>query len=186
MDYNDRLINPGARARRGVWERDVVLSVAEKLMPLLEAQGAKVYMTRTQSNPYRYTATGKHSDNRARAILANTLQVDAYVRLHCDWNRNKKFKGHTTYYFRWGSRRLAKSLRHAIAESFPERRDHGIHRRTFVSVTTTMPAVLLEMGVLSNKKEGVDLGTDGYQTRMSEAISTGLVDYFQDSDKKKL
>jgi N-acetylmuramoyl-L-alanine amidase len=44
---------------------------------------------------------------------------------------------------------------------------------------------LLEMGVLSNKKEGVDLETDGYQTRMAEAISNGLVDYFEIPDNKK-
>src|SRR5207244_568728 len=43
MNAADKIINPGARARRGVYERDVVLNVAEKLAPLLEAQGARVY-----------------------------------------------------------------------------------------------------------------------------------------------
>src|SRR5437762_2889523 len=79
-------INPGARARRGVWERDVALNVAEKAVPLLEAQGAKVFMTRTADNPWRYSQR-KQADNRSRAIFANVLRAQAYIRIHCDWNR---------------------------------------------------------------------------------------------------
>jgi N-acetylmuramoyl-L-alanine amidase len=178
MNDEGKLINPGAHGRHNVQERDVVLSVAEKLAPLLEAQGAKVYMTRTQGNPWRYS-NGKHSDNRARAIFANVMRADAYVRLHCDWNRNKRFKGFTVYYFRWGSRNLAKYLRRALGQALPGHKDNGIHRRTFVSVTARMPAVLLEFGVLSNRQEVKDLANDNYQTRLAQATSTGLVDYFE-------
>ena len=94
---NDRgqIINPGARARRGAYERDVVLNVGETLKSLLEAQGAKVYMTRTRANFWRY-GHDRQSDNRDRAILANVLRADAYIRLHCDWNRSRHFKGFTT------------------------------------------------------------------------------------------
>ena len=158
----------------------MVLNVAAKLAPLLEAQGARVFLTRTQENPWRYS-TGRHSDNRARAIFANVMRADVYVRLHCDWNRNKRFKGFTTYYFRWGSRRLAKNIDHALAQALPEHKNRGLHRRAFVSITSRMPAVLLEMGVLSNKQEGKDLSTDAFQSRLAEAISTGLVNYFQGS-----
>jgi N-acetylmuramoyl-L-alanine amidase len=175
---SDKIINPGSYGRGGVEERDVVLEVAEKLVPLLEAQGAKVYLTRTKSNVWRYSLKGRRADNRSRAIFANSLRANAYVRLHCDWNRNKKFKGFTTYYFRWGSRRLAACLDRSMAEALPGHIDRGLHRRTFVSVTTTMPTVLLEMGVLSNRKEGKDLGSDNYQNRLAQAISNGLVRYF--------
>ncbi len=179
LDAKGRMINPGSRARRGVWERDVVLDVAEKLVPLLEAQGAKVFMTRTRSNPWRYSLQSKQADNRARAIFANTMRADAYVRLHCDWNRSRKFKGFTTFYYRWGSRRLARTMHRALDKAIPGRTDHGVKRRTFVSVTTTMPAVLIELGVLSHKKEGADLARDGYKTRLAEGLSKGLVDYFE-------
>jgi N-acetylmuramoyl-L-alanine amidase len=178
-NYAGRIINPGAKARRGALEREVVLEVAEKLVPILEAQGARVFLTRTHGNAWRYNGQSKAADNRARAIFANTMRADAYVRLHCDWNRNRKFKGHTTYYYRWGSRRLAKAIRNAMAEKLPGHTDHGIRRRSFVSVSSTMPAVLLELGVLSHKKEGKDLGTEGFQTRLAEAVSNGLVEYFE-------
>ncbi len=180
-----KIINPGASGRHGVLERDVNLDVADKLIPLLEAQGAKMYSTRTHGNAWRYSPQSRHADNRARAIFANTMRADAYVRLHCDWNRSKKFKGFTTYYYRWGSRRLAKSIDRALAMALPGHVDRGLHRRTFVSVTASMPTVLLELGVLSNRQEGKDLGNDAYQTRLAQAISAGLVDYFERTPKHK-
>jgi N-acetylmuramoyl-L-alanine amidase len=182
------IINPGARAKRGVYERDANLSVADKLRNLLEAQGAKVYMTRTITNPWRYGAQ-RTWDNRSRAIFANSLGAEAYVRIHCDWNRDRHYKGFTTYYFRWGSRPLARRIhRSMIAAIGQEHRDNGVHRRSFVSVTSQMPTVLLELGLLSNKQEGKDLGLDAFQSRVSQAISAGIVDYFQklDRDNQKI
>jgi N-acetylmuramoyl-L-alanine amidase len=177
-NYRGIIINPGAKARRGPLEREVTLDVAEKVAPLLEAQGAKVFLTRTRGNPWRYNGQSRQGDNRARAFFANSMRADAYIRLHCDWNRSRKFKGFTSYYYRWGSRRLAKYLRRGLARKLPGHTDHGVKRRSFVSVSTTMPAVLLELGVLSYKKEAQELGTDGYQTRLAEAILDGVVEYF--------
>src|SRR5262245_27917258 len=78
-----KIINPGASGRRGPLERDVALHVAETMEPLLEAQGAKVYMTRTSANPWRY-GYSPQMDNRGQAILANLVRADIYVRIHCD------------------------------------------------------------------------------------------------------
>ncbi len=173
------LVNPGARARHGPYERDVALYVAEKIAPLLEAQGAKVFLTRTTLNPWRYSDR-RQSDNRSRALFANSLRAQAYIRLHCDWNRSRKFKGYTTYYYRWGSRDLAKTIHASLQQSLPGHRDNGIHRRSFVSVTSKMPTVLVEMGVLSFKPESKDLATDAFQTQLAQAIATGIVNYFRE------
>jgi len=172
------IINPGARARRGAYEREVALAVAIQTVPLLESQGAKVFLTRTERNAWRYVGF-RRGDNRARAIFANTLDADAYVRLHCDWNRNPQFKGHTTFYYRWASRDLAKSIHNAMATTFLEHRDNGIQRRSFVSVTAKMPTVLLEMGVLSYKPEGELLGKPDFQAKLAQTIANGLLDYFK-------
>jgi N-acetylmuramoyl-L-alanine amidase len=133
------IINEGAKARHGgPFERDVALAVGSRIVPLLEARGAKVFMTRTERNPWRYSEF-RLGDNRARAIFANLLRGNAYVRLHCDWNRDRKFKGHTTYYFQWASRSLAASINEALNKTMTDQRDNGVHRRSFVSVTARMP-----------------------------------------------
>src|SRR4029077_11744118 len=113
---SEKMINPGAQGKGGVLERDVALRVAETIAPLLEAQGAKVYMTRTQANPWRYGFSAQ-ADNRGRAILANLLRADAYIRIHCDWNRDKRFKGFTMFFYRWGSRALAEAIHDALAKA---------------------------------------------------------------------
>ena len=173
-----KVINPGARARGGAYERDVVLYVAQTVAPLLEAQGAKVYMTRTPGNPWRYGYSSQ-ADNRGRAVLANVLKADAYIRLHCDWNRDRRFKGFTVYYYRWGSRGLAERIHTAMAKALPGHRDNGIKRRSFVSASAHMPAVLIELEVLSNRAEGRELAQGGFQAHLAMAVAEGVIDYFQ-------
>jgi len=172
------LINPGARGRHGPYEREVALDVAEKMCPLLESQGAKVFLTRTRLNPWRYSL-GQHSDNRSRALFANSLHAQAYIRLHCDWNRSRHFQGYTAYYYRWTSRALAKTIHDALVKALPDHHDNGIHRRTFVSISSQMPTVLVEMGVLSYKPEAKDLASDAFQDKLAIAITQGVVDYFR-------
>ena len=173
-----KLINPGASGRGGVLERDVALRVAETVAPLLEAQGAKVYMTRTAENPWRYGFSSQ-ADNRGRAILANMVRADAYIRIHCDWNRDKRFKGFTTFFYRWGSRPLAETVHDALAKALPGHRDNGIKRRSFVSASAQMPAVLIELGVLSNKAEGKELNQNDHDSHLALAVTEGIIDYFQ-------
>jgi N-acetylmuramoyl-L-alanine amidase len=173
-----KMINPGAQGRGGLRERDVALQVAETIEPLLEAQGAKVYMTRTRDNPWRYGYSAQ-ADNRGRAILANLVHADAYIRIHCDWNRDKRFTGFTTFFYRWKSRPLAEAMHGALAQALPGHRDNGIKRRSFVSVSAHMPAILVELGVLSNKVEGKELALEAHQSHLAMAVAEGIIDYFQ-------
>ncbi len=164
-----KIINPGAKGSGGVLERDVNLRVVETIAPLLEAQGAKVYR-------YSYS---QQADNRGRAILANMVHADAYIRIHSDWNRDKRFKGFTTFFYRWGSRPLAEAVHDALAKSLPGHRDNGIKRRSFVSASAHMPAVLIELGVLSNKVEGKELMQEEHDSHLAMAVTEGIIEYFQ-------
>jgi N-acetylmuramoyl-L-alanine amidase len=173
------IINPGAQARHrngGAYERDVALAVGTRMVPILEAEGAKVFMTRTPRNPWRYNEL-RLGDNRARAIFANLLHANAYVRLHCDWNKDRKFKGHTTYYFQWASRTLAADVNDSLTKTMTDQRDNGVHRRSFVSVTSRLPTALVEMGVLSYKPEAKALADPAYQEKLAQAIAEGITTY---------
>lgn len=73
------------------------------------------------------------------------------------------------------ARRLAK-----IASRHVETRDGGEHAaRFFVLRNTLIPAILIEVGYLSNSREEKLLQTAGYRQRLADAISEGLVDYGQ-------
>lgn len=65
----------GARSPAGVLEKDVVLAVAQQLAVLLEADGAKVLLTRNAD-------VDVPLDERTR--LANAARADVLVSIHCN------------------------------------------------------------------------------------------------------
>ena len=42
-----------------------------------------------------------------------------------------------------------------------------------------MPAVLVELGVLSNRLEGKELAQDAHQSHLAMAVAEGIIEYFQ-------
>jgi N-acetylmuramoyl-L-alanine amidase len=42
-----------------------------------------------------------------------------------------------------------------------------------------MPTVLVELGVLSHKTDAERIGNPNYQARLAQAVSTGILNYFQ-------
>ena len=56
---------------------------------------------------------------------------------------------------------------------------HGTQTADYkVLIGTRCPAVLVEMGYLTNRKEAALLRSSSFQTRIAEAIADGISDYF--------
>jgi N-acetylmuramoyl-L-alanine amidase len=53
--------------------------------------------------------------------------------------------------------------------------------RFFVVRNTLMPAVLVEVGFLTNRQEEKKLKSGAYRQRMAEAIARSIIDYANDS-----
>jgi N-acetylmuramoyl-L-alanine amidase len=59
-------------------------------------------------------------------------------------------------------------------------KDRGVKQAPFVVLTgATMPAVLVEIGFLSNPDEAARLADPAYQNRIAEAIATGVTDFLR-------
>jgi N-acetylmuramoyl-L-alanine amidase len=57
-------------------------------------------------------------------------------------------------------------------------RDRGVKQAPFVVLTgATMPAILVEVGFLSNPTEAVQLASGAHQQRLAEAIAAGIDDF---------
>ena len=60
-------------------------------------------------------------------------------------------------------------------------RDRGVKQAPFVVLTgATMPAILVEVGFLSNPGEAGRLGTAEHQQALARAIATGIDAYLRD------
>ena len=155
----------------------------------LEAEGYQVVTTRT-------SATYVDLTDRSRA--ANASESDIFVSIHINASGSSAAQGIETYYYQpyaeYPSRinaayhanptRLSMSdtLANAIQSSLINAtgaQNQGVKRQTFAVLReTTAPAVLLELGFLSNPQEAARLNTSAYQETLANAIVAGIKRYY--------
>lgn len=171
-----RPLNLGAVGRHGIAESLVTLAVGEDLARLLRQAGAHVVLTRSYTKPWR---TGRlvRLDNRARAALANRLHATAFVALHADASSNSKAHGTSVFWLRSNSVRLAYAMRaHLRALDLGESQ----FRRRNLAVTSEarVPAVLVELGFISNPVQERLLATPAFQQRAALVLYAALADVY--------
>lgn len=71
-----------------------------------------------------------------------------------------------------------KKIVHQLGQDYHGVESRGVRRAPFyVLVGAQMPAILIEAGFISNKKEAARLATEAYQNALAAAIANGIVDY---------
>lgn len=181
--YRDKLIvidaghgghDPGAVSPRlNVKEKDVNLEVSLKLKKLLENEGFKVYLTRDDDN-----YIGLYD----RSTIANELKADAFISVHANAASRSSAEGAMVLYYPndgRGNKVFADIMRDALVEGL-NTPDKGIIQRPKLVVTreTKMPAVLLELGFLTNPREEKLLSQEDYRQKCAEATLKGIIKYF--------
>jgi len=157
-----------------VKEKDIVLEVSTKLKKQLEKSGFKVYMTRDDDN-----YIGLYD----RATIANELGAHAFVSIHANAHPNKDVEGiQVLYYPDDGSRGnlgFSKIMMDSLTKGLGAP-NKGIIKRPNLVVPreTKMPAVLLELGFLTNYREENLLNTSEYRTKAADSIHQGIIKYF--------
>lgn len=161
--------DPGATSSLGYYEKDLVLGVAKMVAAELTARGVEVIMTRTDD---------RFIELEDRPAVATRTKSDLFVSIHADAAANRSATGFTAYVDRTPSRKsLAAAnaiLRRMCDNCSPSR---GIKNSSFrVLVQSQTPAVLVELGFLSNRAEATRLGTAAYQRTVARAIALGICD----------
>ncbi|MBC2721485.1 N-acetylmuramoyl-L-alanine amidase [Desulfosporosinus sp.] len=174
--------DPGAKGVSGVYEKNNTLPVGLNLAALLRSAGARVILTRsTDVSPAEGTYS-ERSDLEARIKIANDLQADLFISLHNDSFSNPSASGTTTYYSSQNpaasqSKTLALSIQSELVRSIslPNR---GIKDAAFYVVKNTkMPAVLVELGFLSNPTEEELLKSPEFQRKAAQGIYQGILSF---------
>jgi len=164
--------DPGALGCNGTMEKTVNLAVAAAVTEILTRRGARVVMTRTDDT---------FVELNERAAIANRNRVDLFVSIHADSCTNPSATGFTLYCSRSASGeslRAADALVRRMSACAADSR--GVRRADFrVLVRTSCPAVLVELGYLSNHAEARKLSRLDYQRRLAEAIADGIGDFLR-------
>ena len=164
--------DPGATSRLGFYEKTVNLAVARRVAYLLRQKGIRVEMTRTGDRFIELTD---------RAAIANRLGADLFVSIHSDSSPKSSTRGFTLYVANgasWSSHRAAGALEASMSGTGLSSK--GTRKANYqVLVGTRGPAVLVEMGYLSNRREAALLRDSSFQDRMAQAIADGITSYLR-------
>lgn len=174
--------DPGAIGANGTKEKNITLDVANRVAKLLQAQGAKVIMTRSgDSDIGLYERTAK----------ANSAKADVFISIHINANNDRSYGGTSTYVYNGEgstgqaariqeSRRLARYVQTELIRALGLR-DIGIKDANFVVLrTSNMPAILCELAFISNASEEKLMNTDSFKNKAAEAIVKGLGIYLSE------
>lgn len=178
----------GAIGVAGTYEKNNTLAVGLELADLLRSAGAHVVLTRsTDTLPTGENYT-ERADLQARVAIAVKNKSDIYVSIHNDAYTNSAVYGMTTYYSSDNSQgdksySLAQNIqKETISTLAPYKlgpnQNRGVKDAPFYVIKhTSMPAVLIELGFISNSEEEKHLGSPEFQKQAALGIYQGILSY---------
>lgn len=156
--------------RSGVREKDLNLALATMVKDALEAKGFKVYMTRS---------TDEFLPLPRITAITNEIRPDLFISIHHNASVNPGLHGIETYYYTPQSVALARRV-HSREINSVGARDGGVKKAMFYVIHhTSVPAILCEVGYVSNPNELADLQSWDRKSKTARSIADGVVDYLK-------
>ncbi len=163
--------DPGA-VFSSVYEKSLNLDIAKRLKKLLTAKGYEVIMTRT---------TDKFIELADRAELANKEGADLFISIHNN-SMPSGYSGVMTLYSarddeeEFSSKDLATAIQTRMVKTLGTK-DIGARERDNLVVLnkTTMPAVIVEVGCMSDAKELKELKKATFRQKAAKGIYEAIV-----------
>lgn len=163
---------PGA-SRGGYFEKDITLSVAKKVYKYLSNAGLDVIMTRNDDSTVSL---------KQRTDLTNSVNPDLFVSIHVNACASPDARGLETHWCTPQSLGLAKKV-HSKLTSCVNSPNRGIMNSMFYVIHhTNVPAILVEIGFISNNEERTQLLSEERQETTAKAIAEGILQYLEMKD----
>ena len=186
-----------ARCINGQREAAVNLAVAQALRPRLEQLGASVILTRDDDGSVLPPHALERDELQARADIANRAGADLFVSIHADASEDPRLAGALTFFgpergypliagrsprLVAQSRLFARAVQRELVAASGQI-NLGIQSAPFWTIgAAQMPAVLVEVGFLTNAGDARLLAQAAFRQRLAEGIARGIVAYVQSSD----
>ncbi len=177
----------GARSNNGRYkEKDCNLAMVKKLKLMLDQTDINVIYTRLND---------RYITKKRRAVSANRKKADLFISIHCNASDNihsKAFGIETLYARRKGdnkymtNHRLADILLNSVSKSSSNKARKIIRREDlFVLRHTSMPAVIVETGYMSNRKDMGYIRSARGQYEIADGIYKGIIKSLKEMDRRK-
>ena len=159
--------------REGINEKDITLDVSQRVASILKSKGYKVAMTRNED---------VYVSLEDRVNFSEKENPEIFVSIHVNSAVATEPFGIETHYYHEYSKELSEVIQAHLMKEI-ESKDRGIIKSKFYVINhTTVPAVLVEMGFLSNPDERAKIITDIRKQKTAKAIADGIIEYLK---KKK-
>ena len=143
--------------------------VVLKLKELLEEQGIRVVLTRDKDIFMKL---------EERVQIANGEKADLFISIHCNYyEKDSSIYGLECYYCKSGEegKHYAEKIMETIEESKNIVSRNVKPADYYILKNTTVPAVLVEIGYLSNYNERNQLMSEEYQEKLAGELVKGIV-----------
>ncbi|CAZ55496.1 putative N-acetylmuramoyl-L-alanine amidase [Streptococcus suis BM407] len=176
----------------GIHEKNLALSVSNKLRENLLQYGINVLMTRTGDYDVDFKTE--------RSRMTNASNADLFISIHFNATGAgvSNATGIETYWYQYNPEyqpkinkemhnnptRLAESeiLANKVQESLIKETgavNRGVRRETFAVLReTAIPAILVELGFMDNPSELQVIKQDSYHTRLAKALAQGVMNWY--------
>ncbi|MCX6965562.1 MAG: N-acetylmuramoyl-L-alanine amidase [Verrucomicrobia bacterium] len=158
--------DPGARAVKGNHEKVLALDISLRVSRILRASGLRVVETRTGDY---FVPLDK------RVSISNRTRDSVFVSIHLNWARRSRASGVETFFYSSRSSRLAANIQREIVRPYGAK-NRGIKPgRYYVIRKNKRPAVLVELGFVSNSNENNSLQKSHIRQKLAEAVARGIL-----------
>lgn len=175
------VIDPGhggadvGATRDGIYEKDITLAVSKIVESNLSKQGVYTHMTRDRD---------KTVELSERSDFSNAISPDVFVSIHVNSSARDDIIGLETHWFKDDSIDYAKKVHAKFASaknlSKWETKDRGLFKSKFYVINhTDAPAILVEIGFISNPYERKLLMSQKRQEEIAKSITDGIMEYLK-------
>ncbi len=156
-------------------EKNIALKVSTLVTQKLEAAGAKVLMTRTGDT---------YPTREGRVDFTHANYGEIFVSIHVNYAANTSAQGTETFFAKTPGDMhqedidLATFINNQIVKNV-NMNDRKVKKENFIVIANTnIPAILVELGFLSNSEDRAKLTDNQYIELFAESIYKGILEYY--------
>lgn len=186
--------------RTGYYEKHANMEVSNRLKTELEKRGFIVRMTRTTDVQFSRISSSQDLIERMKVangmIASGNNDNTVFISVHHNATSSPTYGGYETYYFNNNfassayppsvlqrhyspeSGRLATTTHRSVINSGVKEGRGIVANSLYVTRTANVPAVLLEVGYMSNPTEEAMIKQAWFQQKIAENVAKGVDDFF--------
>lgn len=159
--------------RLGILEKDITIDVTKRIANILTKKGFHIEMTRWNDETVSL---------QKRVEISDSINPILFMSVHVNASVNESVTGVETHYYKDDSKEYANVVQSELSKlNSPNR---GVIKSKFYVINhTKAPAVLVEIGFLSNNDERIQLLSEKRKQQTAEFLANGIIKFIKAQKK---